>query len=122
MSSKAARGDDHPTVRRRIFGHSPAKSSANAAHGARGRDEVRFTDVMTSLLLPNHLLNPIGNLFIGTAIAQQRAQILFNHAEQTSPNLTVSRQPDAIAMPAERFCDRGDHANLTASIGKKPTA
>jgi hypothetical protein len=75
---------------------------------------------MAGFLLPNHALEPRGDLFVRCAPAQARAQIVLRHAEQTGADLAVGGQPDAIAVAAEWLADGRDDADLAAPIREGP--
>ena len=44
-------------------------SAADATHGAGGRDEIGFADVMASFFLPDYGFEPIGKFVIGRTVA-----------------------------------------------------
>src|SRR4051812_35327686 len=57
-------------------------SSTDAAHGARGGDEIGFADVVASFFAPDNPLQPFANRLVGRAAAQQGAKIVFGDAEE----------------------------------------
>src|SRR5689334_3920395 len=58
-------------------------------------------------------------LVVGT-LAQHRAQVVADRAEQARVHLAVGRQPRAGAVAAERLRDRGDDADLAAPVAITP--
>src|SRR5437016_9947364 len=92
----------------------------DATHRAGRRHEVRFTDVMAGLLLPNHALKPFADIRVRMSIAQSRTQVVLSDTEEASADFAVGRQSNAIAMAAERLAYRRDDADLAAAIGKFP--
>src|ERR1017187_1044269 len=75
---------------------------------------------MAGFLLPNDALEPAGDLIIRRPRAQFRAQIVLFHAEQARADLAVRREPDAIAVAAERLADRRDDPDLATPIREGP--
>ena len=76
--------------------------------------------MMARLLLPDHLLKKPSQFIIGRPAAHARAQIVFGHAEEAGPNISVGGQAKPVAMPAEGLADRRNDANLPALIGESP--
>ena len=75
---------------------------------------------MAGFLLPNHALEPFGDLIIRRARAQVRAQVVLGHTEQTGADLAVRSQPDAIAVAAKGLADRRDDSDLAPPIREGP--
>jgi hypothetical protein len=96
-------------------------SPANTAHRTRGRHKFRFTNVMASLLLPNHFMKPGFDLLVGSAIAQFGAQVMFGDAEEARPDLAIGSEPEPITMTAKWFADRRDDAQFATAIGEGPS-
>ena len=103
-----------PPTRRR------APLTADTTHRARGRHELRFADVMPGLFLPNHAAQPVGDVVVGSAIAQVGAEVMLGHAEQTGADFAVGGQADAVAVAAEGFADRCDDADFALPIREAP--
>ena len=87
-------------------------SAADAADGALGLDEPRLADVMAGFLLADRGLEKFANDAIGGAVAQQDAQVVFDGAEKAGADFAVGSQAKAVAVPAKRFGDGSDDANL----------
>src|ERR1035437_7437642 len=75
---------------------------------------------MAGLLLPNHALEPAGDIIIRRPRAQLRAQVVLVHNEQARADLAVRSQPDAIAVAAERLADWRNDPNLATPIRESP--
>src|ERR1017187_7306254 len=98
----------------------PPKSSADATHRARGRNEVWLANVMPGFLAQDDRFEPLAYFIVGIAISKQRAQIVLGHAEQAGADFAVGGEPDAIAMAAKRFAHRRDDADFAATVGERP--
>src|SRR5258706_15799542 len=88
-------------------------STTNATHGTGRRDKIWLADVVACFLLPDDLLQPFGNRFVGVTAAQQRAKVVLSDAKQAGSDLPIRGKADAIALAAKRLADRGNHANFT---------
>src|SRR6267378_7765152 len=75
---------------------------------------------MPFLLLPNHSLEPLGNVLIRSPFAQHGAKIMFRHAEQAGSNFTIRGHPYPIAMPAKRLADGRNNSDFTPPVIKSP--
>src|SRR5438105_4522336 len=61
-----------------------------------------------------------GDLFVGAAAAQQRAQVVAAGGEQAQEQLAFGGQARAVAVVAERLRDARDDADLAAAVGVAP--
>src|ERR1700730_1300017 len=78
--------------------------------------EVRFSNVMTCFLAPDHTANIRLQILVGSAAMQHAVEIMVALREETRPDLAIRGQPNAAAMAAERMRDRSDDADLTQAI------
>src|SRR5581483_3664918 len=76
--------------------------------------------MVPGFLLQHHRDQPLFEFVIVGTRPHARAQVVFNDAEEAGPNLSVGREPNAIAMTAERLTDGGNNPDLAAAIGKGP--
>src|SRR5690606_37254250 len=91
---------------------SPPWLATDAAHRAGRLLKTFLADVMAGLLAEDHGREPSGDIVVARARAQQRFQIVLHKAEQAGPDLSVSGQAYAVAVPAERLRNRRDDADL----------
>src|SRR5262245_48680565 len=96
------------------------KSPANATHAPRWRYEVRLADVMARFLLPRHGAQPVGEVGVSLAVAQERAEVVFGHAKEAGADFAVGGEADAVAVAAKWLAHRRDDADFAATIREGP--
>src|SRR5690242_685396 len=94
--------------------------SADATHRAGGGLEVGFADVVAGFFLGNDAVQPFIDLLVGTAIAEEFAQVVLDDAEEAGADFAVGGQADAVAVAAEGFAHGGDDADFPAAVGEAP--
>jgi autotransporter-associated beta strand protein len=92
----------------------------DAAHGAGGGYEILFADMVAGFFLPNYFFQPVRKAFVGIAVAEAGAEVVFGDAEEAGADFAVGGQAEAVAMAAERFADGGDDADFAAAIRESP--
>src|SRR4051794_6425340 len=95
-----------------------AALAADRGHGPRGLAEAGFADSVLQLLTPDGVADLLRDLVVGRAGAQQLAQVGLVHGEEACAQLALGRQPDAVAVRAERLRDRVDEADLALAVGE----
>jgi len=110
-----SRGDECPAAQQA----SEANLAADEDHGARGRHEAGIVDVVTFFLFDNDGFDERSEIFVGSAVAQQKAEIMVVLAEKAGAKLAVGGEANTRAMATERLRDGGNQADFTGgAIGK----
>jgi len=103
---------------------SPARPGENLAsdedHSARRRNKAGFVDVMAFFLFEDDGFNERSEILVGSAVAQQKAEIVVILAEKAGAELAVGSEADARAMAAESLRDGRDEADFARSAVGKP--
>src|SRR5712664_1352543 len=86
--------------------------AADEDHGARGWLKSGFIDAMAGLFFSDHGANAFLDVVVGSAVAEQGAEVVVVLAEEAGANFAVGGETDAGAMAAEWLCDRRDQADL----------
>src|ERR1019366_2018487 len=95
----------------------PGGLSCESTHLARRGNEVRGVDLMAGPLRPQIPSNRPLEIVIAAAIPQNPAHIRLLDGKQAVAQLAVGRQPQTIAIAAERLRHRCDEAD-----GPRPVA
>src|SRR6266852_1450568 len=107
-----AYGKDNTRWNRRLAKRRARKClAADEDHGARGRLESGFVDAMAGFLFSDHGANPFLDVVVGSAVAEQGAEVVVVLAEEASADLAVGGEPNARAVAAERLRYRRDQAD-----------
>src|SRR5207302_6636850 len=69
---------------------------------------------------PPDAADRVGQLLVRRPPAQERAEVVTAKAEQAGVEAPLGREPRARAVATERLSDRGDHADLPASVPVAP--
>src|SRR5215211_745249 len=77
---------------------------------------------MLELLAPYRIPDDSLQVCVSGTGPHRVSEVGLVHREQAGPELAVSRQPDAVAVGAERFRDRADESDLAVSVAKAEPA
>src|SRR5215207_8196361 len=94
------------------------RSASDGAHGPRRRAEPGLVDVVLELLSPDRVADDGLEVSVGRPGAHRVPEIRLVHREEASPELAVGREPDAVAIRAERFRHRADESDLAPPIAE----
>src|SRR5260221_6215565 len=93
--------------------------AADEDHGARRRLEAGFVDAMAGFFFGDHGANAFLDVMVGSAVAQQGAEVVIVLAEEAGPDLAVGGEADARTVAAKGLGDGGDQVDFTGSaVGK----
>jgi hypothetical protein len=92
----------------------------DAAHGSRRGDKIRLANAVPRLFLPDYFTQIITKFSVASSIPKERPDIVFRDAEQASANLSVRRQPNAIAMAAEGLAHGSNDSEFACTVIDSP--
>jgi len=78
--------------------------------------------VVLELLTPDGVANPLAELGVARPGAQWLTEIRLVDREEAGAQLALSRQPQPVAVGAERLRDGVDEADLASAIGEAEAA
>src|SRR5437773_2597659 len=89
-----------------LAGTTARGSAADRAHPALGLPEERAVDEMPGLLAQHCRPQQFCDLLVRGSRAHRAAEVVLLEREQAGADLPVGREPDAVAVPAERLRPR----------------
>src|SRR6516162_873709 len=92
--------------------------AANKDHGAGRGQKARLVDAVPFFFLRDDGDNLVADFAVTGSAAQKRPQVVILLAEQACPQLSVGRQSQTRAKPAERLRHRGNQSDLAGAVGK----
>src|SRR3954471_15632626 len=95
--------------------------TADLAHRAVGPEEVHLADGVTGPLRADGPLDLRRQVVVAAAAAQDAPQVELTRLEQARTQLALGREPHPVAVAAERFGDRRDHADIPGAVDVAPT-
>ena len=95
--------------------------TTNATHGTLGLLEIRLTDMVAILLLPDDFPQIVANRVIGINPTQFRTDVVLVDAEKACSNFSIGCQAQAVAVSTEWLADRCNDPNFPPPIRKRPS-
>src|ERR1700731_5125826 len=102
-------------VRRRLM-TGDWRLSSDVDHGARGGDEVGFSDVVALFLVEDDFANEGFQFGVGGAAAHLGVQVVIPDGEEAGSNFAVGGDADAAAVSAEGVRDGRDDADFAQAV------
>src|SRR5262245_24918519 len=91
--------------------------AADGGHRPVGLLEVGVVDAVPGLLSGERGDEPAGQLVVVGPRPHRHTKVTLRGREQAVAQLTVGREPDPVAVPAERTGHRADHADAGLLLG-----
>ena len=92
-------------------------SAADLVHGPLGPDEIVAADAVGRGLGPDAVADQVGDFVVAAAAAEECAGVPLGGREQAVADLALGREPQAVAVAAERLRHGLDEADAAAAVG-----